>query len=753
MQKMTPGTIVRVRRERWRITDVRPYDDCQVITVTGITPGRAESARHFLTPFDLVVPVGRRSSARGVRGSPWRRACRALVAADAPPGCLQTAVRAGIDLLPHQLAPALAIVRGLGCRILLADEVGLGKTVQAGLIVSELRAGGAVDRVLVLTPAGLRDQWLNELRARFGIDAAIADAAAVRVHASTLPAGVNPWTAWPIAIASLDYVKRADVLAAVAACRWDVVIVDEAHNAAADSDRHHAVRALAARASYVLLLTATPHSGDERTFESLCAIGDIDRRPILTFRRSRADAGIAATRRLHTLRVTPTAAERRMHRLLRDYADAVASEHGDLALALSVLQKRALSSAWALAESVERRLRVLDPIGAVDGEQLALPLDLQGELTADDEAPPWPAEVRLADVDRDRRLLRTIGAAARSAAGRESKVAALTRLLRRVAEPVLVFTEYRDTLRHVASAIDRPLVLLHGGMAADERRDALYAFRHGTAIVMLATDAAGEGLNFHDTCRFVINLELPWNPIRLEQRIGRVDRIGQRRRVHAVQLVAAGTAEIRLLDRLRARETAAHDAIATPAPEIRELNAHAGDEAIRLRGARMVMPSDAAAILGRLDATGPWITTPRGRWRRAVPAKRIELWRVNAEDEDGRLAGSKVLALVCDVERSNVLDALAQASHEWRGAVRIHAFASPRARLAREEAIVAVAAANAPDLYQPGLFDRRSERARLIADTAGATASCALDERRVRVQRQQNVTFRPPELLLVLAAP
>src|SRR5262249_61136134 len=126
--------------------------------------------------------------------------------------------------------------RGRGCRLLPADEAALGKPIRAGLIVAELRARDAADRVLVLTPAGLRDQWAGELRTRFGVDAAIADAAAVRVGASTLPAGVNPWTAWPIAIASLDYVKRAEGLAAIAACRWDVRVGDGAHNTAAAPD-------------------------------------------------------------------------------------------------------------------------------------------------------------------------------------------------------------------------------------------------------------------------------------------------------------------------------------------------------------------------------------------------------------------------------------------------------------------------------------------------------------------------------------
>ena len=186
---------------------------------------------------------------------------------------------------------------GTGCRVLLADEVGLGKTIQAGLAIAELRARGAAERVLIITPAGLREQWAEELSQRFGFsaDLLISDAVARRV--SALPYGVNPWTTWPTAISSMDYVKRAEVLPAVAACAWDVIVVDEAHGLAGESDRHEAVAALAARAPYVILLTATPHNGDARAFRSLCAIGG-ERDRLLVFRRTprRDPAGSPAPR-------------------------------------------------------------------------------------------------------------------------------------------------------------------------------------------------------------------------------------------------------------------------------------------------------------------------------------------------------------------------------------------------------------------------------------------------------------------------
>ena len=186
---------------------------------------------------------------RFVRPRRWRHACRGLLADCTPPGGLRAARLARIDLLPHQLEPALAVVRGRGSRVLLADDVGLGKTIQAGLIVAELQARGQADRVLVVTPSGLRDQWRAELADRFAIAAAVVDFREIRRRSLTVPVGLNPWITTPIAITSIDYVKRPEVLQSVRACRWDVVVVDEAHGAGRDSDRLAAVSALAARAA------------------------------------------------------------------------------------------------------------------------------------------------------------------------------------------------------------------------------------------------------------------------------------------------------------------------------------------------------------------------------------------------------------------------------------------------------------------------------------------------------------------------
>ena len=562
------GDHVLVRGARWRIVQIRAYEACQVVTLCGLAPPQQGVERRFVLPVDRIEPIVRRAGLRRVRNTTWRRACRALIAADGPPGSLRAARAARIDLLPHQLEPAMAILRGIGTRLLLADEVGLGKTIQAGLVASELLVRGAIERVLVLAPPGLREQWLQELVERFAIDARGVDGPVLRQLAATLPIGVNPWRTLTTAVASIDYVKRPEVLPAVKSCRWDLVIIDETHACAGTSDRRAAANALATAAPYVLLLSATPHNGDRESFESLCAIGA---GPLIVFRRTRADAGIGTARRIHTVRVRPSREEARMHAMLTRYTDAVrADEHAravDPWLALSVLHKRALSSAWSLARSLERRLAALSADDRSPSMQMTLPLgDPQGELIAADEAPAWPSDLGLSDPVRERRLLSALHQAARAASTGETKIARLNALLRRAGQSAVVFTEYRDTLVRVREWLGRPALVLHGGLTREERSLALETFAREPCGLLLATDAAAEGLNLHHHCRLVVNLELPWNPMRLEQRIGRVDRIGQRRTVHAFHLIAADTGEERLLARLRARVETAKAAVGAPNP-------------------------------------------------------------------------------------------------------------------------------------------------------------------------------------------
>ena len=812
------GDLVRVRRHRWRVADVRAYDRCQLVTLSGAGAPNVGVERRVIAPFDLIEPLDRPTAPRFVHSGRWRRACRALLAHHTPPGGLRSPLRARMDLLPHQLEPAMAIVGGLGSRVLLADAVGLGKTIQAALIVAELRARGAAERVLILTPAGLRDQWASELARRFDLDATIVDFRAVRHRVATLPVGVNPWTTTELAIASIDYVKRPEVLRAVMSCWWDVIVIDEAHGVAGDSERHRAVAALAARAAYVLLLTATPHSGDRRTFVSLGDIGAHGDR-LLVFRRTRQAVQLGAGRKVHRLHVRPSGAEMRMHALLAAFTHAVGRERADPSrdvwLPLSVLHKRALSSAHSLEQSVTRRLSALSSTDAGHLHQIALPLgDPGGEIDRADEAPEWSDAIALGDVSRERQLLGALAAAAQAATTRETKVSALVRILERAGEPVVVFTEYRDTLVHLNKVLARPVAMLHGGLTREERAAAIDDFTSGRRTVLLATDAAGEGLNLHHSCRTVINLELPWNPMRLEQRIGRVDRIGQQRTVHAFHLIARGTGEEEILDRLRARISRAQADVGAPdplgdveraiarlvieraappeeradsnegtprrpdgvdpAPTARPLAAglerEAAAESVRLAAARAVHTDRNDEAWTAVEIDSPWVAITRNRSTRAnLRSRLLLLLQAALDDPSGRSVESIVVAIAVSLKRlplrrrdrswiAGVLQAAGgrvttlvdAASQEWREEALQLNRAFVATRLERERAIAAAIAGEAPAALQPGLFDRRADHARLAALAVRSDAEHEATERIRAVERAAAISAQPAKLLLVL---
>jgi hypothetical protein len=228
--------------------------------------------------------------------------------------------------------------------------VGLGKTVQAGLIIAELRQRQPETRAIVICPAGLREQWRDELRKRFDLDAVVLDAASVARSPAALPAGFNPWLAQPLAIASIDYLKRPEVMRSLETAIWDVVVCDEAHALGGRSDRTAAAAALACRARFVVMLTATPHSGDADAFQRMCEIGRLaGDGPLLLFSRGRSGADAGRSRRSILLRIRLTRAEAAMHAALRAYAERVwhhsSGARGAAARrALSGLMRRASTS-------------------------------------------------------------------------------------------------------------------------------------------------------------------------------------------------------------------------------------------------------------------------------------------------------------------------------------------------------------------------------------------------------------------------
>ena len=554
-----PGSIVVVRDEHWRVARIDAFERCAVVTLE--TTGHRRL--RVIEPFDRVTSVANRRIVRRNRFGAMRTALDAVSSAR-PPLALWTAARASIELLPYQLEPALAVLRG-ATRLLLADAVGLGKTIQGGLILSELRERGLVERALVLCPAGLRSTWAHELQERFGIACAVFDHAAVGEAVATLPPGVNPWSTHATLVTSIDFAKRPDVLAAIARVPFDLVIADEAHHLTPGTDRGAAAALLASRSPWCVLVSATPHSGDDAAFSFLTALG-AQRDKITVFKRSRGDAGIESSRRERLVRVRPSDAEAVLFAAVDEYTRAIWRARGaaDAAVRLVAITiaRRAASSLLAVERTLRRRLTLLG--SQVEPRQADLPWD-EDDHADGSGAPQLLARLGLDNEAAERaaieHLLLLIGRCHTS-----SKLEWLVGKIETIREPAIVFTEYRDTLDSIRSRLphSRRAGSLCGAMPIELRRAAVDAFNGGDTDLLIATDAAGEGLNLHHRCRLVIDVELPWNPLRLEQRFGRVDRLGQRRRVHAWRLFHPGTIEERVLERLnlRRRRAASIDRLA-----------------------------------------------------------------------------------------------------------------------------------------------------------------------------------------------
>jgi superfamily II DNA or RNA helicase len=561
------GDRVIVRGTAWRVTRSTPFTDCEALDLSAEL---STVTRTLLLPFDRP----RRASSvppKVVSRRRWAHRVSALVRASHPYGGLRCCPPA-IRLLPYQLEPALAVLRHGVLRLLVADDVGLGKTVEAALIVREVALASHLSRVLIVCPAGLRGQWAQELDSLFELQVVGADAGWLRKRMVELPPDVNPWSVPGVYLTSMDFVKRPEALRPLEDVRWDLLVIDEAHAATPASDRRAALDALGHRARRLVLLTATPHSGDEDQFSALCTLGrGLSSPDLVVFHRTRSDTQSGGTRVKSTvLAVGLTDAERRMHRLLEDYTSRVwteSTQRKDAAgeLLATVLRKRALSSAISLARSVRRRLLLLTATVPAPA-QMSLPWN-DDDAIEDETADSVLRAPGLTDEAGERQALSAIAAAADIVGKDESKTRALLRLLRRVCEPALVFSEYRDTadwLCRVIADAGHHVRLLHGGLTPSERHLAAAAFNAG-GLILVATDAASEGLNLHRSCRLVVHFELPWTPSRMHQRGGRVNRIGQSKRVHEIALVGDHTAEQLVLAPLLRR---AHQASAYSRPTL-----------------------------------------------------------------------------------------------------------------------------------------------------------------------------------------
>jgi superfamily II DNA or RNA helicase len=733
-----PGMTMTVRGEEWALLRAQPFESCTVLTLEGRERSNTRRRLRVIEPFDRPrAPAARRLHRR--RRHAVMRAALAAIASARGDDRLWTAAGAAIDLWPYQLEPALAAIGG-ATRLLLADAVGLGKTIQAGLLLAELRERGWVERTLILCPAGLRDAWAGELRERFRLSANVVDCASMTARIAALPQGVNPWTGSAITIASIDFVKRPEVLAAIDTAPIDLLIADEAHHLAPGTDRGAAVMRLAARAPWCVLLSATPHSGDDAAFRYLTSIGANGDR-LMVFNRSRRDAGLAGRRRAHALRVRPSDEERALLAAVDAYARAIwrARGAGDRAARLIAITvaRRAASSSAAIERTLVRR-RALLAAPAREPVQSLLPWEETDP--ADDIEPDAVLGAPGLDDPADERARLDALIELAAACGTGSKLRRLLRLLSAIDEPALVFTEYRDTLEAILAGLPSSYraASIHGGMPMDLRRRAVDDFNAGVVNVLLATDAAGEGLNLHHRCRLVIDLELPWNPVRLEQRVGRLDRIGQRRTVHAIRLYQRDSIESRVLDHLRLRQQRAEaglercvtdtqiagaifggETLDAPAlPRLRgDRIAAAGAEAERIALQRRALMAPPTPCWARSRHARRLVILHRTRWSNGaglivheqVHAHRVHLPALPHRARDWRRAIETMSAVI----REQGIDARSPARRTEPIARRI---ASIRARLARLRARE----------YQRSLFDGRADAAAAVRDQAADDMDAAL---------------------------
>lgn len=525
----------------------------------------------------------------------------------------------GVEPLPHQLQAVYEqLLPQSRLRFLLADDPGAGKTIMAGLLIKELKMRGAIERILVLCPAPLTIQWQDEMRSKFDEVFEI-----VRSGLAKDQLAGNVWQRFPQCIASIDFAKQDDVAPDLLRADWDLVVIDEAHKCAARwfsgevkrTKRYELAEALSSQAERLLLLTATPHSGDVEQFAFFLQLLDRDQfvgpdrvgnfaelnqqalvphggdepspwflRRIKEELRNFEGEKLFTQRHAITVPFTLSTDEKSLYDEVTAYINAylprqTGRRKAPVALARTVLQRRLASSVRAIRRSLERRherfsgvlreVELLPParqeeflrrqslLESFDEEQ---DIEDADEFLDDAAATSITAAARISDLrDEVNALNRLVRQARRvEEQGDERKLQALLTCLERSEfgelqdgrGKLMIFTEHRDTLDYLRERLEHKyqIVEIHGGMNALRRKQAQDEFR-SSAQLCLATDAAGEGINLQ-FCHLMINYDMPWNPIRLEQRMGRVHRIGQKYDVYVFNFVASNTIEGRVLARL-----------------------------------------------------------------------------------------------------------------------------------------------------------------------------------------------------------
>lgn len=529
---------------------------------------------------------------------------------------LQSPFRSGITIEDYQLDPLVRAVQMPRANLLVADDVGLGKTIEAGLVVQELLLRNRARTVFIVCPSSLQIQWRDQMRDKFGLEFRIVDSDLMKELRRSRGLHVNPWSHFPRLITSIDFIKRdrpmrllKELLPAEGESKYprkfDILIIDEAHNCApvgrgkyaTDSQRTGAIRTLAPHFEHKLFLTATPHNGYRESFSALLELLDDqrfargvtpDRQQLQAVMVRRMKSELPPffdgtprfpKREIQALEVPYTKEEREAHALLREYSELRQKHTKDSAeqyateFVLKLLKKRLFSSPAAFASTLQQHESTLNAVQKKNAEKkprvnfgiLRQQLDQAEQDDSDEEEATVDAVATASEVltklsAEEKELLKKMRAWAEKAERRaDSKMQELLNWLRQnikvdgkwTSERVVIFTEYRATLnwlQHILSiegfTEEGRLMTLYGGMESDKREAIKAAFQtspeKSPVRILLATDAASEGIDLQNYCHQIIHVEIPWNPNRLEQRNGRIDRHGQKKNVLAYHFVSKG---------------------------------------------------------------------------------------------------------------------------------------------------------------------------------------------------------------------
>ncbi|MCA3394952.1 MAG: DEAD/DEAH box helicase family protein [Roseomonas sp.] len=513
-------------------------------------------------------------------------------------------IQSSVVPLPHQLYALNRAMSRDRIRYLLADEVGLGKTIEAGLILRELKLRGMAKRILVVAPKGLVRQWQAEMRLHFGEQFQFIEPAELSAFRQWRNDEENLWRLHDQVICSLDSVKplegrrgwsleqlttyNRERFEDLISASWDLVIIDEAHRMGGSTDqvaRYKLGAALAEAAPYLLLLSATPHQGKTDQFHRLLQLIDRESFPdessvtsdrvrpfvVRTEKRLAIDAEGKPLFKPRITRLQPVAwqdrhaAQQKLYEAVTDYVrhgynQAMAAKQRHIGFLMILMQRLVTSSTAAIRTTLEKRQALLDQpqlqpslFDTADVDEWA-ELDGQTQVDLAIQTKGW--EMEKAEVDTLLDLARST-----EAQGTDAKAEALLELIYKLQQEendpelkVLVFTEFVPTQAMLAEFLESrgfSVATLNGSMDLEARARAQGTFSRDVRI-LVSTDAGGEGLNLQ-FCHVIVNFDMPWNPMRVEQRIGRVDRIGQPHIVRAINFVLEDTVEHRVREVLEAK--------------------------------------------------------------------------------------------------------------------------------------------------------------------------------------------------------